>query len=101
MLVKLIEYVHLLERGEGRQDGAANPHGVLTLRRSDDLDLHGGRSKGHQLLGHALADAAEHGGAAGEDDVRVEILTDIDIALHDGLEREIRDTRSFLAQNAV
>ena len=51
--------VHLLERGEGRQDGAANPHGVLTLRGGDDLDLHGGGSEGDQLLGHALANAAE------------------------------------------
>merc|ERR1712138_91846 len=63
---------HLLEGGEGREDGAANPHRVLAFRRGNNLDLHGGRSKSSQLLGHALADALEHGGAAREDNVRVE-----------------------------
>ena len=43
----------------------------------------------------------EHGGAAGKNDVGVEILTDIDIALHDGLERKVRDTGGFFAQNAI
>ena len=55
---------HLLEGGKGRKDGAANPHGVLALRRSHHLDLHGGWRKGGELLGHALADARVHGGAA-------------------------------------
>merc|ERR1712094_114263 len=57
---------HLLEGGEGGEDGAANPHGVLALRRSNDLDLHCGRSKSRQFFSHALAHALKHGGAAGE-----------------------------------
>lgn len=31
---------HLLEGGEGRQDGAADPHRVLPLWRGDDLPKH-------------------------------------------------------------
>ena len=54
---------HLLEGGEGSQDGATDPDGVLPLGRSDDLDLHGGRSQGGDLLLHAVSDTGVHGGA--------------------------------------
>merc|ERR1711939_936522 len=88
---------HLLEGGEGGEDGAANPHRVLALRRSDNLDLHGGRCEGSELLGHALANALEHSGAAREDDVGVEILADVDVALHDSLEGAVVDAGGLLA----
>merc|ERR1712106_267553 len=74
---------HLLEGGEGREDGSADPHGVLSLWWGNDLDLHGGRGKGGDFLLHSVGDAWEHGGAAGEDGVGVEVLTDVDVALHD------------------
>ena len=54
---------HLLEGGQGGQDRATDPDGVLALRRGDDLDLHGRRGKGSELLLHALVDALEHGRA--------------------------------------
>merc|ERR1712028_124210 len=76
---------HLLEGGEGREDGSANPDGVLSLWWGNDLDLHGGRGKGSDFLLHTVGDAWEHGGAAGEDGVGVEVLTDVDVALHDGV----------------
>ena len=65
---------HLLEGGEGSQDGASDPDGVLPLGRSDDLDLHGGRSHGGDFLLHAVSDTGVHGGATGKDGVGVEIL---------------------------
>ena len=34
---------------------------------------------------HAVGNAGEHGGAAGEDGVGVQVLTDVNIALHDGV----------------
>ena len=74
---------HGLEGGEGGEDGATDPDGVLSLWGSDDLDLHGGWSEGGDLLLHAVGNAGVHGGAAGEDGVGVEILSDVDIALHD------------------
>ena len=40
LIVLLLGDPHLLEGGEGGEDGAADPHGVLTLRGSNDLDLH-------------------------------------------------------------
>merc|ERR1712118_140345 len=47
LVVLLLGDPHLLEGGERREDGAANPNGVLALGRRDDLDLHrGGRERG-------------------------------------------------------
>merc|ERR1712086_525963 len=85
LVVLLLGDPHLLEGGEGSEDGAADPDGVLALRGSHDLDGHGGRGEGHDLLLHAGIDAFEHGGTAGEDDVAVEVLADVDVALHDGV----------------
>ena len=65
---------HLLEGGEGSQDGASDPNGVLSLGRSDDLDLHGGRGQGGDLFLHAVSDTGVHGGATGENGVGVEVL---------------------------
>jgi len=38
LVVLLLGDPHLLEGGQGSQDGAADPDGVLTLRRSNDLE---------------------------------------------------------------
>ena len=74
LAVLLLGDPHLLEGGEGSQDGASDPDGVLPLGRSDDLDLHGGRSQGGDLLLHTIGDTGVHGGATGEDSVGVQIL---------------------------
>merc|ERR1711931_425295 len=77
---------HLLEGGKGSQDGASDPDGVLSLGRSDDLDLHGGGSQGGDLLLHTIGDTRVHGGASGKDGVGVQVLAEIDVRLHDGVE---------------
>merc|ERR1712043_94605 len=74
---------HLLEGGERSQDGSSNPDGVFPLGRSNDLDLHGGRSQGGDLLLHPVSDTMVHGGTSGEDTVSVQILPDVNVALHD------------------
>ena len=38
-----------------------------------------------QLLCHAVGDAGVHRGAAGHDDVLVEVAADVHVALHDGV----------------
>ena len=38
LIVLLLADPHLLEGGQGSQDGAADPHGVLPLRGGDDLN---------------------------------------------------------------
>merc|ERR1719428_1163845 len=80
LVVLLLGDPHLLEGGEGSQDGASDPDGVLPLGRSDDLDLHGGRGQSGDLLLHTIGDTGVHGGATGEDGVGVKILTDVDVA---------------------
>lgn len=113
LVVLLLRDPHLLEGGEGGEDGAADPDGVLALGRSDDLDLHRGWGEGGDFLLHAVGDAGEHGGAARlenvsllgrdtkgfgctcHDNVAVEILTDVDVALHDGVEGGDVDATAF------
>merc|ERR1712176_255498 len=85
LVVLLLGDPHLLEGGERSQDGSSDPDGVFPLGRSNDLDLHGGGSKGGDLLLHSVTNTGVHGGSAREDGVGVQILPDVDIALHDGV----------------
>merc|ERR1711911_40740 len=85
LVVLLLGDPHLLEGGEGGQDGSSDPDGVLPLGGSDDLDLDGGGSKGGDLLLHTVSNTGVHGGASGQDGVGVQVLPDVNIALHDGV----------------
>ena len=85
LVVLLLGDPHLLEGGQGGEDGAANPDRVLPLRGSNDLDLDGGGSKSSDLLLHPVGDTGVHGGASRHDSVGVEVLADVDVALHDGI----------------
>jgi len=86
LVVLLLGDPHLLECGQRGQDRASDPDGVLSLWWSYCLDLHGGGSEGGELLLHPVSDAGVHGGASREDDVGVEVLPDVHVALHDGVE---------------
>ena len=89
-----------MEGGERGQDGAANPYRVFPLWRSDDLDLHCGRGQSGDLLLHSVGDAREHGGASGQHGVGVQVLTDVHVALHDGVVRGLVDACRLHAQEA-
>ena len=91
LVVLLFADPHGLEGGQRGKDGATDPDGVLPLRWSDDLDLHRARGHRRDLLLHAVGDTREHGRATGHDGVGVQVLTDIDIALHDGVEGGLVD----------
>merc|ERR1712187_625423 len=91
---------HLLESGQGTQNGSTSPDGVLSLWWSDHLDLHCGRSQGRQFLGHALTDASKHGGSTGKNDIAVEVLADVNVTFHDGLEGCVVNSAGFLAHKA-
>ena len=52
---------HLLEGGEGCEDGTTDPNAVLPFRWSNHLDPHSGRCKSTKLLGHALTNTWQHG----------------------------------------
>ena len=97
LVVLLLGDPHLLEGGEGSQDGASDPDGVLPLGGSDDLDLDGGGGQGGDLLLHTVSNTGVHGGASGKDGVGVQIFTDIDVALHDAVVGHLVDTGRFHA----
>ena len=92
LIVFLLGDPHLLEGGERSKDGASDPYGIFPLWRSDDLDLHRGWCEGRDLLLHTVGDARVHGATTGENGVGVEILTDVDVALHDGVVAGLVDT---------
>jgi len=52
------------------------------------------------LLLHAVGDAREHGGAAREHRVGVEVLADVHVALHDAVVRGFVDAARLHAQKA-
>merc|ERR1712109_268642 len=95
LVVLLLGDPHLLEGGEGRQDGSSDPDRELPLRGSDNLDLNGGWGKSGDLLLHTISNTGVHGGAAGHDGVGVQVLPDVNIALHDGVVGGLMDTAGF------
>merc|ERR1719266_2824368 len=94
-IVLLLGDPHLLEGGEGSQDGATDPDGVFPFRGSNDLDLNGGWSQGGDLLLHSVGNTRVHGGATGHDGVGVQVLPDVNIALHDGVVGCLVDSASL------
>ena len=95
LVVLLLGDPHLLEGGEGGQDGASDPDGVLPLGGSDDLDLDGGWGKSGDLLLHPVGNTGVHGGATGQDSVGVQVLPDVHVALHDGVVSGLVDAARF------
>ena len=89
---------HLLEGGEGSEDGATDPYRVFTLWWSNDLDLHGGRRQGGDLLLHAVSNTRVHGGTSREYGVSVQIFPDVHIALHDAVVGGLVDSAGLHSQ---
>ena len=116
LVVLLLRDPHLLEGRERCENGATNPDGVFTLRRSNDLDLHRRGSERSDFLLHTIGDTWVHGGTARlenvrnglkhqigdayHDNVSVEILPHIDVALHDGVESGDVDTTALKTEHA-
>lgn len=98
LIILLLGNPHLLEGGKGSQDGASDPYRVLPLWWSNDLDLHGGWSKGSDLLLHAVGNARVHGGASGQDSVGIQVLPDVNITFHDRVVSGLVDAAGLHAQ---
>mgnify|MGYP001213055122 CR=1 FL=1 len=98
LVVLLLGDPHLLEGGKGRQDGASDPDGVFPLWGSNDLDLNGGWGKSGDFLLHTISNTGVHGGASGHDGVSVQVLPDVNIALHDGVVGGLVDSAGFHSQ---
>merc|ERR1712027_159187 len=95
LVVFLLGDPHLLEGGKGSKDGSSDPDGVLSLWWSNDLDLDGGWGKSGDLLLHSVGNTGVHGGASRHDSVGVQVLSDVNIALHDGVVGGLVDSASL------
>jgi len=65
-IVLFLSDPHALEGGEGSQNGATDPYGVLSLRWGNDLDLDGGRAYYEKISGAKIPQV-------GEDEDRCEV----------------------------
>ena len=92
LIILLLGDPHLLEGGEGGKDGSSDPDGVLPLWWSNDLDLDGGWCKGSDFLLHTVSNTRVHGGTTGQHVVGIQVLADINVALHDAVVCGLMDT---------
>merc|ERR1711962_695912 len=95
LVVFLFGDPHLLEGGEGNQDGSSDPDRIFPLWWGNNFNFHGGWGEGRDLLLHTVSDTREHGRTSGQDCVSVQILTDVHIALHDGVVGGLVDASRF------
>merc|ERR1719443_1210710 len=65
---------------------------------SQGSDLDGGGSQGSDLLLHPVSNTRVHGGATRHDGVGVQVLPDVNIALHDGVVGGLVDTAGLHAE---
>merc|ERR1719474_2227429 len=94
-IVFLLADPHLLEGRQGSQDRSSDPDRVFSLWWCDDLDLHGRWCQRGDFLLHTVGNTGEHGRTTGEYRVGVQVLTDVNVALHDGVVRRLVDTGRF------
>merc|ERR1719394_1263020 len=66
--------------------------GIADRMQKEITDLDGGWSKSSDLLLHSVSNTGVHGGASGQDGVGVQVLSDVNIALHDGVVGGLMDT---------
>ena len=92
LIILLLGDPHLLEGCEGRKDGSTNPYGVLSFWWSNNFNFHGGRSQIGDLLLHPVGNSGVHGGSAGKDSIAVEVTSDVNVALHDGVVSGLMDS---------
>ena len=97
-VVLLLGDPHLLESAEGGKDGPSNPHTVLPLRGSYDLDLHCVWCKRSDFFLHSVCNTWIHGAASRKNGVGIEIFADVHVTFHDGVECHLVNTRGFHSQ---
>ena len=97
-VVLLLRDPLVLESRHRSQDGATDPDGVLSLRWGNNIYLHVRWSQSSHLLLHTISDTRKQGVATGQDDVGVQVLTDVDIALHDRIDEDFVDSNRFLTK---
>ena len=73
-----------LEGGKGREGGTTGPDSVVSIAGGNDLDHTGLWGEGVELSTESVWKSFVKGGSSGKDDVLVEVLSDVNIAILDG-----------------
>jgi len=77
---------HRLEGPQRRQDGPTNPHRVFALGWGNDLHSHCRWRKSCELLAETIGNTLEHCRATRAHDILVQVLTNVYVTGHDGVE---------------
>jgi len=89
---------HLLECRQWSKDGSSDPYGVFPLWWSNDFDFHCGWGKGSNFLLHTVSNTWIHGGTSRQYSVGIQVLTNVDITLHDRIVCSFMNTTGFHTQ---
>ncbi|KAH3667442.1 hypothetical protein OGAPHI_003091 [Ogataea philodendri] len=94
-VVFLLGNPHLLESRQGGQDRTTDPNRVFSFWRSNDLHLHRRWSQSGNLLLHSLSNTWEHSSTTRHNNVTVQLLSNINITLGDGVVGGLVNTSSL------
>ena len=98
-LILLLADPHSLEGRQGAKNGATNPDEELPFSRSYNLDFHGGGGQSSHLFIQTLRDARVHSSATAHHNVAVEVFSDVDVALKNGVVCDFVEPWNFLADH--
>mmetsp|Transcript_21786 Transcript_21786/g.60508 ORF Transcript_21786/g.60508 Transcript_21786/m.60508 type:complete len:314 (+) Transcript_21786:3349-4290(+) len=83
---------HGLEGGETSQDGSADKRRVDALGRGRDSYFCVSGRPGSHLVQHPVTESGQERGSTGQDHLRKQGGSQIDVALHDGIDENVGDT---------
>jgi len=82
---------------EGALDGTTRPDGVVSVGRSNDLDISGFWAESSDFLLESIWETLVKSGTTGEDDVVVKVGSNIKIAVSDGFVTELVHAHGFIS----
>lgn len=88
---------HSLESRQRWENRSTDPDGVFSFRWGKNLDFHSGWSSVNHLLRKSLSDTSEHSSTSRQDDVGIEVFSDIEVTLHDGFIGKLINSWEFLS----
>merc|ERR1711976_1132783 len=90
--------IHICWKVEREAKIDPNPDRVFSFWRSNDLDLHGRWSKSNQFLVHSFSNTREHRRSSRQDNISVQVFSDINITFHDGVVSSLVNSSRFHTQ---
>ena len=88
-------YPHCLECSQGTQYWTTNPRQKLSLRRTNNTKFSSCGKQNLKIFAYSLSGSWEHCVSSTENNIGVEIFSDIQIAFHDWLENHLLKSWHF------